>query len=312
MSLAAGIAAPVVVAVSAPTALAVRIEWPSPADLRGALEGVAARLIGQRKCQLVVGLGHVGLRDEKLPRIEAERRNSARSGPRVPAPFCRRTRLSAAWSRNRTAARARCTPAQSPDDAHERPSFVVHGNEVGEPPTPRSASRSVSSTSVSVCSGDCCRCNQEQSSRSRARPFPAARQSMNPNQNAPAEPINRAIAAYERAGFPVAYEPILLDQLCHASAHSAACMGAGRSSSPRAANALMRSPVAWMVSEGFTPPTVGNTEPSQTQRFGIFPGAAIGIDDACPRIIAHARRSIEVSCVVLLIPDSRAPTTSSA
>src|SRR5581483_7038523 len=44
-------------------------------------------------------------------------------------------------------------------------------------------------------------------------------------------------------------------------------------SSPRAARALMRSAVrramAWMVSEGLTPPTVGNTEPSQTHRFAM-------------------------------------------
>ncbi len=43
----------------------------------------------------------------------------------------------------------------------------------------------------------------------------------------------------------------------------------GGHSSPRAASALMRfavrQAIAWMVSDGLTPPTVGNTEPSQTQ-----------------------------------------------
>ncbi|PRG10369.1 hypothetical protein C6Q14_04595 [Burkholderia ambifaria] len=43
--------------------------------------------------------------------------------------------------------------------------------------------------------------------------------------------------------------------------------------SPRATIARMRSAVrhaiASIVSDGFTPPTVGNTEPSQTHRFGM-------------------------------------------
>ena len=47
----------------------------------------------------------------------------------------------------------------------------------------------------------------------------------------------------------------------------------GLQSSPRAAIALIRSAVrqaiAWMVSDGLTPPTVGNTEPSQIHRFGM-------------------------------------------
>src|SRR6185437_6794414 len=44
-------------------------------------------------------------------------------------------------------------------------------------------------------------------------------------------------------------------------------------SSPRAAMSAMRSPMrqasAWMVSDGLTPPLVGNSEPSHTHRLGI-------------------------------------------
>ncbi|CCD86220.1 Recombinase [Bradyrhizobium sp. ORS 285] len=48
---------------------------------------------------------------------------------------------------------------------------------------------------------------------------------------------------------------------------------AGRANSPRRAIARMRSAVrqamAWMVRDGLTPPTVGNTEPSQIHRLGM-------------------------------------------
>jgi hypothetical protein len=53
----------------------------------------------------------------------------------------------------------------------------------------------------------------------------------------------------------------------------------GYYSSPRAAIALIRSPVrqaiAWIVSDGLTPPTVGNTDPSQIQRLRMSPKAAL-------------------------------------
>src|SRR5690242_18343191 len=46
-----------------------------------------------------------------------------------------------------------------------------------------------------------------------------------------------------------------------------------RLNSPRLASARMRSAVrhamAWIVSDGLAPPTVGNTEPSQIQRLGM-------------------------------------------
>jgi hypothetical protein len=31
----------------------------------------------------------------------------------------------------------------------------------------------------------------------------------------------------------------------------------------------VRHAMAWIVSDGFTPPTVGNTEPSQIHKFGM-------------------------------------------
>src|ERR1044071_6329313 len=44
-------------------------------------------------------------------------------------------------------------------------------------------------------------------------------------------------------------------------------------SSPREALSLIRSPMrsalAWMVSDGFTPPLVGNSDPSQIHKFGV-------------------------------------------
>jgi hypothetical protein len=48
------------------------------------------------------------------------------------------------------------------------------------------------------------------------------------------------------------------------------CYAPAAQSSPRAARALIRSAVrhamAWIVSDGFIPPTVGNTEPASVSR----------------------------------------------
>ena len=65
----------------------------------------------------------------------------------------------------------------------------------------------------------------------------------------------------------------------------------------------VRQAIAWIVSDGLTPPTVGNTEPSQIQRLRNIPAAAIGIDDAGARIVAHAGRAVEMAGVVVLLPD---------
>ena len=77
--------------------------------------------------------------------------------------------------------------------------------------------------------------------------------------------------------------------------------------SPRPAAALMRSAVrqaiACMVSDGLTPPTVGNTEPSQIQRLRMSQLRQFGIDDAGSRIVAHARGAVQMAGVVVLRPD---------
>ena len=57
-----------------------------------------------------------------------------------------------------------------------------------------------------------------------------------------------------------------------------------------------------MVSEGFTPPTVGNTEPSQIQRFGISQLRQSASTTLLFRVAAHPRRSVEMAGIIILRP----------
>ena len=74
-------------------------------------------------------------------------------------------------------------------------------------------------------------------------------------------------------------------------------------SSPRLAMSAMRSPIrqasAWMVSDGLTPPLVGNSDPSQTHRFGIDQLRPSLFDDAVLGIVAHPAAAHQVRGVVV-------------
>ena len=65
----------------------------------------------------------------------------------------------------------------------------------------------------------------------------------------------------------------------------------------------VRQAIAWMVSDGLTPPTVGNTEPSQIQRLGMSQLRQSASTTLSARIVAHARRAVEMAGVVVLRPD---------
>ena len=60
-----------------------------------------------------------------------------------------------------------------------------------------------------------------------------------------------------------------------------------------------------MVNDGLTPPTVGNTDPSQIHKIADVPASAIGVDHAGARIVAHPCGAVHVTGVVGLPPDVR-------
>jgi len=59
------------------------------------------------------------------------------------------------------------------------------------------------------------------------------------------------------------------------------------------------------VGDGFTPPVVGKTDPSQMKRLRMSQLAAVGIHDTRARIVAYAAGADHVAGVVLLLPDVR-------
>ena len=65
----------------------------------------------------------------------------------------------------------------------------------------------------------------------------------------------------------------------------------------------VRQAIAWMVSDGLTPPTVGNTEPSQIQRLGMSQLRQSALTTLVRGIVAHARGAVEMAGVVGLVPD---------
>ena len=71
----------------------------------------------------------------------------------------------------------------------------------------------------------------------------------------------------------------------------------------RLIRSAVRQAIAWIVSEGLTPPTVGKHRAVADPEIGNVPAAAIGIDDAGARIVAHARRAGQMAGVVGLRPD---------
>ena len=65
----------------------------------------------------------------------------------------------------------------------------------------------------------------------------------------------------------------------------------------------VRQAIAWIVSDGLTPPTVGNTEPSQIHRLGMSQLRQSASTTLVARIVAHARGAVQMAGVVLLPPD---------
>ncbi len=55
-------------------------------------------------------------------------------------------------------------------------------------------------------------------------------------------------------------------------------------------------------SDGLTPPTVGNTEPSQIHRFGMSQLRQSALTTLRARVVAHARGAVEMAGVVGLVP----------
>ena len=65
----------------------------------------------------------------------------------------------------------------------------------------------------------------------------------------------------------------------------------------------VRQAIAWMVSDGLTPPTVGNTEPSQIQRLGMSQLRQSASTTLRARIVAHPRGAVQMAGVVVLSPN---------
>ena len=65
----------------------------------------------------------------------------------------------------------------------------------------------------------------------------------------------------------------------------------------------VRQAIAWIVSDGLTPPTVGKHRAVADPQIRDVPAAAVGVDHARRRVVAHARGAVHVAGVVGLLPD---------
>jgi hypothetical protein len=65
----------------------------------------------------------------------------------------------------------------------------------------------------------------------------------------------------------------------------------------------VRQAIPWMVRDGLTPPTVGNTEPSQIHKFGMSQLRQSGVDDAVAAIVPHPRGAVQMGGVVVFVPE---------
>jgi hypothetical protein len=69
----------------------------------------------------------------------------------------------------------------------------------------------------------------------------------------------------------------------------------------------VRQAIAWMVSDGLTPPTVGNTEPSQIHKLGISHERQSALTTLVRGSAPHTDAAVEMAGVVGLVPEFSGP-----